>query len=145
MQLDSNFATANAVLGVVQSNMGSSKLASEYLKKAYDLRERASERERFYIEGHYHDIVTGDQEKAAELYFARQIAGILLDSAVSNSFQVHAYCLMPDHVHLLVEGAITLSNLLEFVRVFKMKTSFQFNKLKRNTTITITSSEKRPT
>ncbi len=66
--LDPNFATAYAVLGVVQSNMGSSKVANEYIKKAYDLRERASERERFYIQGHYFDIATGDQEKAAELY-----------------------------------------------------------------------------
>ena len=89
VQLDPNFATANAVLGVVQSNMGSSKLASEYLKRAYDLRERASERERFYIEGHYHDIVTGDQEKAAELYeqwtrtYPRQSTSLGTDPSLS--------------------------------------------------------------
>ena len=59
---------AYATLGVAQSNMGNSNVANESLKKAYDLRERASELEKFYIQGHYYDIVTGDQEKAAELY-----------------------------------------------------------------------------
>jgi serine/threonine protein kinase/tetratricopeptide (TPR) repeat protein len=68
VQLDPNFAMAYATLGVAQSNMGNSNLANEALKKSYDLRERASELEKFYIQGHYFDIVTGDQEKAAELY-----------------------------------------------------------------------------
>jgi eukaryotic-like serine/threonine-protein kinase len=40
----------------------------EYTKKAYELREQVSERERFYIESHYHDYVTGDQEKARQIY-----------------------------------------------------------------------------
>ena len=68
IELDPNFATASAVLGVVHSNLGSSKPAHEYIKKAYGLRERASEREKFYIQGHYFDIVAGDDEKAVELY-----------------------------------------------------------------------------
>jgi serine/threonine protein kinase len=63
VQLDPNFATANAVLGVSLSNVGSAKEANVYLKRAYDLRDRASEAEKFYIEGHYYDIVTGDSEK----------------------------------------------------------------------------------
>src|SRR5258708_29021000 len=54
--------------GVVYFNMGSRKEALENLKKAYELRERASEREKLYITGHYYDIVTGDLEKAEELY-----------------------------------------------------------------------------
>lgn len=68
IELDGNFAMAYAGLGVVDSNMGSRKEATENLKKAYDLRERASEREKLYIVGHYYDIVTGDYEKAEELY-----------------------------------------------------------------------------
>ena len=66
--LDPNFAMAYAVLGVVYNNTGSSTKSKEALRKAYDLRGRASEKEKFYIEGHYYDIVTGDQEKAVELY-----------------------------------------------------------------------------
>jgi eukaryotic-like serine/threonine-protein kinase len=68
VELDPNFAMANAVLGVALSNLGSSQPANEYLTKAYNLRDRASELERFYIQGHYYDIVTGDEEKAIELY-----------------------------------------------------------------------------
>jgi tetratricopeptide (TPR) repeat protein len=59
---------AHAVLGVALSNQGSSKEANTYLQKAYDLRGRASEAEKFYIEGHYYDIVTNDYEQAIELY-----------------------------------------------------------------------------
>jgi eukaryotic-like serine/threonine-protein kinase len=67
-ELDGNFAMAWATLGIVNSNRGSRKTAVECIQKAYDLRERASERERLYITGHYDSIVTGDIEKAAELY-----------------------------------------------------------------------------
>src|SRR5579863_8278285 len=68
IQLDPNFAMAYAVLGVSSSNFGDRHDTEEYLKKAYDLRDRTSEREKLYIAGHYYDIVTNDLEKAATLY-----------------------------------------------------------------------------
>jgi tetratricopeptide (TPR) repeat protein len=43
-------------------------LASENTRKAYELRERVSEREKFYIESHYHDLVTGDLNKMLQIY-----------------------------------------------------------------------------
>ncbi len=67
-EMDGNFAMAWATLGIVNSNRGSRKLAEEQIRKAYDLRERASERERLYITGHYYGNVTGDAEKEIELY-----------------------------------------------------------------------------
>ena len=36
--------------------------------KAYELRDRVSEREKFYIESHYYENVTGDLEKARQAY-----------------------------------------------------------------------------
>ena len=42
--------------------------AAENARKAYDLREKVSERERFYIEGNYYLIATGELEKAAQTY-----------------------------------------------------------------------------
>ena len=48
--LDPNFAMAMAVLGQVETNLGAVSLGREYTKKAYDLRDRASELEKFYIE-----------------------------------------------------------------------------------------------
>jgi tetratricopeptide (TPR) repeat protein len=43
-------------------------LAAEYARKAYDLREKVSERERFDIEAFYYVRVTGELEKAAQTY-----------------------------------------------------------------------------
>ena len=66
--LDPNFAMAYAVFGVASSNLGNRNDAEIYLKKAYDLRDRASEREKFYIAAHDYDIVTNDLEKSVDLY-----------------------------------------------------------------------------
>jgi eukaryotic-like serine/threonine-protein kinase len=68
IELDPNFALAYSALGVAYFNLGRTPEGAAVLKKAYELRERASERERFYIEGHYHDEVTNDQEKAVAVY-----------------------------------------------------------------------------
>ncbi len=68
VELDPNFAMAYATLGVAQLNLGASKEGVEALKKAYDLRERASEREKFYIQAHYYDEVTLDLDKAIGVY-----------------------------------------------------------------------------
>ncbi len=66
--IDPNFAMANAVLGQVETNLGERAVGAEYTKKAYDLRDRASELERFYIDSHYYDNVTGDAEKSIQVY-----------------------------------------------------------------------------
>jgi serine/threonine protein kinase/tetratricopeptide (TPR) repeat protein len=68
VDLDPNFAMAYAVLGVVNSNVGNGKAAVDYITKAYELRERASEPEKLYISGHYYDLVTGDLDKTVNLY-----------------------------------------------------------------------------
>ena len=64
VELDPNFAMANATLGVVYSNLTQGGLATSFISKAFDLKERASERERLYISSHYYDLVTRDIEKA---------------------------------------------------------------------------------
>ena len=65
IQLDPNFAMAYASLGV---SMGSSPQALASFRKAYALRERVSRRERFYIEAHYDENVSGDLEKSQRTY-----------------------------------------------------------------------------
>ena len=47
---------------------GNASAAKIYLQKSYDLRDRASEHEKFYIMGHYYGILTGDIEKAIGLF-----------------------------------------------------------------------------
>jgi eukaryotic-like serine/threonine-protein kinase len=68
VELDPNFAMAYATLGVSYNNLSQSELADSYITKAFDLKERASEREKLYISSHYYDIVTRDIEKAIAIY-----------------------------------------------------------------------------
>jgi serine/threonine protein kinase/tetratricopeptide (TPR) repeat protein len=68
VELDPNFAMAYARLGTIYNNFGEAGLASENLKKAYALRDRASEREKIYIDTHYFQFVSGDLDKAAQAY-----------------------------------------------------------------------------
>ncbi len=66
IELDPNFALAYANLGTAYNNLGAHELAVEDTKKAFELRERVSEREKFYISAHYYDTVTGEIDKAIE-------------------------------------------------------------------------------
>jgi len=68
IKLDPNFAMAYASLGICYQDIGEAQLASEYSQKAYDLRDRVSEREKFYIDSHYQQNTVGDLEKAREIY-----------------------------------------------------------------------------
>jgi serine/threonine protein kinase len=68
IELDPNFAIADVALGIDYSNLGQATLAAEYAKKAYDLRDRVSDRERFRISAFYFQYVTGEMDKAIESY-----------------------------------------------------------------------------
>ncbi len=68
IRLDPNFSMAYALLGTCQRNLGETSLAAQNMRKAYELRERASEREKFEIESDYYNSVTGDLEKARQSY-----------------------------------------------------------------------------
>src|SRR5437870_6687614 len=67
IELDPNFAMAHASLATLYINLQEPSLSAESMKRAYDLRDRVSERERFYIESNYYDFVTGDWEKANQV------------------------------------------------------------------------------
>jgi tetratricopeptide (TPR) repeat protein len=66
-ELDPNFAMALATLGVAYNNLGRVQEASEYLQKAFDAKERASERERFYISSHYYGTYRRQEDKDIEI------------------------------------------------------------------------------
>jgi REP element-mobilizing transposase RayT len=65
---------------------------------------------------------------------ATDVRTLLFQSAAANTFSSHAYCLMPDHVHILTEGIHPTADALEFVRHCKQLTAFQF-KLKTQRTL----------
>ena len=68
LELDPNFARAYASLGSVYMNLDQSSLGIADYKRAYELRDRVSERERYYIETLYFTVVTGEIEKADQSY-----------------------------------------------------------------------------
>ena len=68
LELDANFARAYASLGSVYYNLNQASLGVTNYKRAYELRERVSERERYYIETLYFTTVTGEIEKADRSY-----------------------------------------------------------------------------
>ncbi len=68
IQLDPNFAMGYELVGNDYGNLGELARSSEYLTKAFALREHASERERLIISANYYTGVTGDLNKAGETY-----------------------------------------------------------------------------
>ncbi|MBZ5579248.1 MAG: protein kinase [Acidobacteriia bacterium] len=65
--LDPSFALASAHLGVAYAVIGESVLAVDSLKKAYAMRNHASDPEKFFISLNYEHSVTGNLEKAARI------------------------------------------------------------------------------
>jgi serine/threonine protein kinase/Tfp pilus assembly protein PilF len=66
VDLDPNFAMAYAWMAAVYWDQGEVGRGAENARKAYDLREKVSERERFNIQGNYYLTATGELEKAAQ-------------------------------------------------------------------------------
>jgi len=68
VNLDPDFAMAYARLGTCYLNTAQTTRAADSTRKAYQLRERTSEREKLYIASHYHVFVTGNLEAARQAY-----------------------------------------------------------------------------
>jgi DNA-binding winged helix-turn-helix (wHTH) protein/tetratricopeptide (TPR) repeat protein len=65
-EIDPNFASAYAALGRMYGDIGESALSAENTSRAYQLRDRASDQERFFISLTYDLQVTGNLEKAQQ-------------------------------------------------------------------------------
>ncbi len=68
IELDPNFAMAYAGLCTSYLDIGEQELSSQAISKAYELRDRVSDRERFYIESHYEQANTGNLIKGREIF-----------------------------------------------------------------------------
>ena len=66
IELDPNFASAIESVGIMYSGLGQSDRANEYLTKAFNLRDRASEREKLHITSLYYWLVFGELDKGVE-------------------------------------------------------------------------------
>jgi len=66
VEIDPKFALAHSHLGLFYAASGESELAVESDRKAYELRDRVSERERFFITALYHRNVTGNLQQSLQ-------------------------------------------------------------------------------
>lgn len=66
VEIDPKFAVAYAYLGVMATTSLEPSLSVDYRTKAYELRDRASEAEKYWITATYHKGVTGNIPKAIE-------------------------------------------------------------------------------
>jgi len=66
VEIDPKFAMGYASLGLFYGSTGESNLAAENIRKAHELRDRASDKEKFFITAYYDGRATGNQEKAQQ-------------------------------------------------------------------------------
>jgi eukaryotic-like serine/threonine-protein kinase len=66
IELDPNFALAYVWLGLAYDDLGEPSLAADYTRKAYDLRDRTSEAEKYFLTARFQKEVTGNVEKAEQ-------------------------------------------------------------------------------
>jgi len=68
VELDPNFAVAYNYMAFSYANLNQPDHAAENARKAYALRDKVSEWERFFIEANYYMFATGELEKAAQVF-----------------------------------------------------------------------------
>jgi tetratricopeptide (TPR) repeat protein len=68
IELDPNFASAIEGVGIMYGNLGQVDRANEFITRAFNMRDRASEREKLHITGQYYMLVTGELDKSGEVY-----------------------------------------------------------------------------
>jgi len=66
LEADHNFAMAYWSAGEAYGDLGESNSARSYMRKAFELREPVSQREKWLIEGGYYYFVLGDLDKARQ-------------------------------------------------------------------------------
>jgi eukaryotic-like serine/threonine-protein kinase len=66
IEVDPRFAAAYASLGLMYGSMGETEVGTENTRKAYELRDRSSDNEKFFITAYYDGRATGNQKKAQQ-------------------------------------------------------------------------------
>jgi putative transposase len=86
----------------------------------------------FDYRGYYRYFITMCTDRKMKLFEndeqVKSTLEILANESLKYSFKVWAYCFMPDHLHLLLEGDKTDADMKSFVKVFKQKTGYLYNK-----------------
>jgi len=87
----------------------------------------------FSYQGHHRYFIT-IRSHGLRHHFTREevmtkVVELLKDTAKQEGFSVWAYCFMPDHLHLLVEGQNLHADMRKFVTLFKRRTSYWFKSI----------------
>jgi Flp pilus assembly protein TadD len=93
VQLDPKFAMAYCMLGVAYRNVGEGDLATENLRRAYELREGLSEEEKLLVQIFYFDWAVGDLEKARKSLDQEVQVGFVAQKALAEgprNWGIHA-------------------------------------------------------
>lgn len=90
IELDASFVSAYSALAITCNNMGQTIEAARHMERAYELRERLSERERMRLEANYHESTTGDLYRSLESLRAWQDSPYAEPTAFANAGSVCA-------------------------------------------------------
>jgi DNA-binding winged helix-turn-helix (wHTH) protein/tetratricopeptide (TPR) repeat protein len=121
VEIDPQFALAYDALGIAFSNLDEPGLAAENITKAYEMHQRASEREKFQITANYSQIVTGELEKAnqiCELWAQAYPRDVYPHNLLGVNYEFlgqygKAIAEMQEAVRLNPDGVILRSNLMD--------------------------------
>ena len=108
IELDPNFASAYVDLGIAYGNLGEVGLQTESMTKAYELRDRVSEREKYRISADYFLFATGDLEKGRQALEQWAQAYPREDRAPLNLGVVYGYLGQYDKAILATREALRL-------------------------------------
>ena len=86
----------------------------------------------FSYKGYYQYFITlrchNQSSHFADSNLTSEALRALHKTAKQRDFHIWAYCFMPEHLHLLIEGKAENSDMGKFVSVFKQRTAFWFNR-----------------
>jgi eukaryotic-like serine/threonine-protein kinase len=108
VELDPNFALAFRALAAMYGNLNEENLKVANARKAYELRDKVSQRERFFIEASYYWFAPGDLEKALPAY-------ALWQQTYPRDYAVHSH--LAEIYRILGNLEKSLDNALESVRL----------------------------
>ncbi len=95
------------------------------LKKRIRLRD-------FDYEGYYRYFVTICTYNKNSIFTQKDLTDSILEDlkkiSQKRNFSIWAYCFMPDHLHLLVEGKKDNSDFKKFISEFKQTSGFNYSK-----------------
>jgi eukaryotic-like serine/threonine-protein kinase len=112
--LDPQFALAYARLGTVYSNAAESGLSASYYKKAFEMRERTTDRERLYIAAHYYSFATGEIQRSIDAFELWHSIYPRDSSPVSNLAAEYLSIGLPERAAEMARTAVHLDPLSGF-------------------------------